>query len=64
VVLRVEQGETVTSAAEKLKAAGLIPSTTPFVILARIFGPHKALKAGKYHFYPSESWQQHLMRMQ
>ncbi|NJR78286.1 endolytic transglycosylase MltG [Sphingomonas corticis] len=44
----VPQGSTLASAAERLEAAGAIPSATRFRLQARVFGGGGSIKAGEY----------------
>jgi UPF0755 protein len=48
--LVVPRGASLVSAAERLKKAGLISSTSRFLFQAKVFGGGKPIKAGEYEF--------------
>ena len=50
----VEQGDTLSSVADKLEEAGVITSSTLFKLEARIKGGAKQIKPGEYLFEPGE----------
>jgi UPF0755 protein len=64
VTLIVARGDTLSAAAKKLEQAKLVSSPSRFLLLARILGPHRPIKAGEYAFYPSEGWRDYLTTMQ
>lgn len=55
----IEQGDTLSRAADKLEQAGVISSAGHFKLLARIVGGG-AIKTGEYAFFPSDGWSQHM----
>ena len=63
VAVIIEQGDTLSEAAEKLQQAGVIDSARHFTLLARIFGGG-AIKTGEYPFFPTDGWWQHLATLQ
>ena len=64
VTLIVARGDTLAAAAGKLEQADLISSKSRFLLLARLLGPHRPIKAGEYAFYPSGGWRRYLVTMQ
>jgi len=64
VILTIARGDTLSVAAEKLRRAKLVSSPSRFLLLARILGPHRSIKAGEYGFYPSDGWRTYLVTMQ
>lgn len=55
----IEQGDSLSRAADKLEKAGVISSAGHFKLLARIIGGG-AIKTGEYAFFPSDGWSQHM----
>ncbi|MGI4881331.1 MAG: endolytic transglycosylase MltG [Janthinobacterium lividum] len=60
----IPAGTTLSGAAGRLDAAGLIQSAWQFRLLARLFGEHKPIKAGVYRFVEGQGWSDYLRRMQ
>jgi UPF0755 protein len=50
VYVIVDRGNTFAEIADRLKAAGLIQRTQPFLVLGRLFGVEHGAKAGRYRF--------------
>ncbi|HZG45794.1 MAG TPA: endolytic transglycosylase MltG [Allosphingosinicella sp.] len=60
----IEQGDSLSRAAEKLEQAGIISSAGHFKLLARLVGGGSGIKVGEYAFFPSDGWSQHLATLQ
>ncbi len=60
----IEQGDSLSRAAEKLEQAGVISSAGHFTLLARIVGGGGGIKVGEYAFFPTDGWSQHLATLQ
>jgi UPF0755 protein len=60
----IEQGDSLSRAAEKLEQAGVISSAGHFTLLARLVGGGSGIKVGEYAFFPSDGWSQHLATLQ
>jgi UPF0755 protein len=58
VTVTVEQGDTLSSVADKLEAAGVIESSNLFKLETRIQGGDTEIKAGEYRFVPGEDSEQ------
>ena len=58
MTVAVEQGDTLSSVADKLKEAGVISSSHLFKLQTRIHGGEKEIKAGEYRFVPGEDSEQ------
>ena len=58
VTVAVEQGDTLSSVADKLEEAGVIQSSTLFKLETRIQGGETEIKAGEYRFVPGEDSEQ------
>lgn len=58
VTVAVEQGDTLSSVADKLEEAGVIESSTIFKLELRIQGGETEIKAGEYRFVPGEDRQE------
>ena len=52
VTIAVEQGDTLSSVADKLEEAGVIGSATVFKLESRVQGGETEIKAGEYQFVP------------
>jgi cell division protein YceG involved in septum cleavage len=55
---QVEQGDTLSSVADKLEEAGVIGSATVFKLESRVQGGETEIKAGEYRFVPGEDSEQ------
>ncbi len=60
----IEQGDTLSRAADKLEQAGVISSSSRFTLLARLVGGGGSIKVGEYAFFPTDGWAQHLATLQ
>ena len=58
VTIAVEQGDTLSSVADKLEEAGVIGSATVFKLESRVQGGETEIKAGEYQFVPGEDSEQ------
>jgi len=58
VTVAVEQGDTLSSVADKLEEAGVIQSSTVFKLESRFQGGETEIKAGEYRFVPGEDSEQ------
>ena len=58
VTIAVEQGDTLSSVADKLEEAGVIGSATVFKLESRVQGGETEIKAGEYRFVPGEDTEQ------
>ena len=58
VTVAVEQGDTLSSVADKLEEAGVIGSATVFKLESRVQGGETEIKAGEYRFVPGEDSEQ------
>lgn len=58
VTVAVEQGDTLSSVADKLEEAGVIQSSTLFKLETRVQGGETEIKAGEYRFVPGEDSEQ------
>jgi UPF0755 protein len=58
VTVAVEQGDTLSSVADKLEEAGVIQSSTLFKLETRIQGGETEIKAGEYRFVPGQDSEQ------
>ena len=58
VTVAVEQGDTLSSVADKLEEAGVIQSSNLFKLETRIQGGDTEIKAGEYRFVPGEDSEQ------
>lgn len=58
VTVAVEQGDTLSSVADKLEAAGVIESSNLFKLETRLQGGDTEIKAGEYRFVPGEDSEQ------
>ncbi len=58
VAVVVEQGDTLSSVADKLEEAGVIQSSTIFKLESRLRGGETQIKAGEYMFVPGEDAQE------
>jgi UPF0755 protein len=58
VTVAVEQGDTLSSVADKLEEAGVIQSSTVFKLESRFQGGETEIKAGEYQFVPGEDSEQ------
>ncbi len=54
-VVMIDKGSSLRTAASKLEQAGVVASAKRFVLLARLFGGSKAIKAGEYKIPRSAS---------
>lgn len=54
----VEQGDTLSSVADKLEEAGVIESSTVFKLESRVQGGETEIKAGEYRLVPGEDSEQ------
>ena len=55
IIVAVEQGETLSSVADKLDEAGVVSSSTLFKLQTRVRGGATQLKPGQYRLEPGES---------
>lgn len=58
VTVAVEQGDTLSSVADKLEEAGVIQSSTVFKLESRFQGGETEIKTGEYRFVPGEDSEQ------
>jgi UPF0755 protein len=58
VTIAVEQGDTLSSVADKLEEAGVIGSATVFKLELRVQGGDTEIKSGEYRFVPGEDSEQ------
>ena len=58
VTVAVEQGDTLSSVADKLEVAGVIESSNLFKLETRLQGGDTEIKAGEYRFVPGEDSEQ------
>lgn len=58
VTVAVEQGDTLSSVADKLEETGVIQSSTVFKLESRFQGGETEIKAGEYRFVPGEDSEQ------
>jgi UPF0755 protein len=58
VTVTVEQGDTLSSVADKLEEAGVIGSATVFKLESRVQGGETQIKVGEYSFVPGEDSEQ------
>ncbi len=58
VTVTVEQGDTLSSVADKLEEADVIQSSTLFKLESRVQGGETEIKAGEYRFVPGEDSEQ------
>ena len=58
VTVAVEQGDTLSSVADKLEEDGVIGSATVFKLESRVQGGETEIKAGEYRFVPGEDSEQ------
>jgi UPF0755 protein len=58
MTVAVEQGDTLSSVADKLEEAGVIQSSKLFKLETRIKGGEMEIKAGEYRFVPGEDSEQ------
>ena len=58
VTVAVEQGDTLSSVADKLEEAGVIQSSNLFKLESRVQGGDTEIKAGEYRFVPGEDTEQ------
>jgi UPF0755 protein len=58
MTIAVEQGDTLSSVADKLEEAGVIGSATVFKLESRVQGGDTEIKAGEYRFVPGEDTEQ------
>jgi UPF0755 protein len=58
VTVAVEQGDSLSSVADKLEEAGVIQSSTVFKLESRFQGGETEIKAGEYRFVPGEDSEQ------
>ena len=58
VTVTVEQGDTLSTVADKLEQSGVIRSATVFKLESRVQGGETEIKAGEYRFMPGDNSEQ------
>ena len=64
VTVTIAPGDSLSDAADKLEAAGVISSGGRFTLLARLLGSGDGIQAGEFAFYPGDGWSQQLETLQ